>query len=122
MENLEINDTEIIEIQTHIKILNNAYGKFQQQRLVVQSLEEEFQGFFNAVVEAKGGDPNKQWQLDLENKQIVENQESEMPVQSNNGTQPEGQASFTDEVQAEVTASKPRRTRAKSKPSEINEV
>ena len=122
MENLEINDTEIIEIQTHIKILNNAYGKFQQQRLVVQSLEEEFQGFFNAVVEAKGGDPNKQWQLDLENKQIVENQESEMPVQSNNGTQPEGQASFTDEVQAEVTASKPRRTRAKSKPSEISEV
>ena len=58
----------------------------------------------------------------IENKQIVENQESEMPVQSNNGTQPEGQASFTDEVQAEVTASKPRRTRAKSKPSEINEV
>ena len=93
--------------------------KFQQQRLVVQSLEEEFQGFFNAVVEAKGGDPNKQWQLDLENKQIVENQEGEMPVQSNNGSQPAGEASFSDEVQPEVKAPKPRRSRAKSKPSEI---
>ena len=75
MENLEINDTEIIEIQTHIKILNNAYGKFQQQRLVVQSLEEEFQGFFNAVVEAKGGDPELQYTLDLDNAQLIEFQE-----------------------------------------------
>jgi hypothetical protein len=119
MENLEINDTELIEIQTHIKILNNAYGKFQQQRLVVQSLEEEFQGFFNAVVDAKGGDSSKQWQLDLENKQIVIAPEAEMPVQSNNGTQPEGQAQLSDDAQAEVTPQKPRRSRAKSKPSEI---
>ena len=53
MEKLEINDSEIIEIQTHIKILNNAYGKFQQQRLVVQSLEDEFKYFFNSKVEEK---------------------------------------------------------------------
>ncbi len=119
MENLEINDTETIEIQTHIKILNNAYGKFQQQRLVVQSLEEEFQGFFNSIVEAKGGDPSKQWQLDLENKLIVEALEDQSLMQGNNGTQPIGESQFADEVQAEVKTSKARKPRAKSKPAEI---
>lgn len=107
MEKLEINDSEIIEIQTHIKILNNAYGKFQQQRLVVQSLEDEFQSFFNSKVEEKGGSLEKQWQLDLENKFIVEAENVEQPpVMGNNGTQPDGQ--FSDAVEAEISPATPK--------------
>ena len=69
---MDINDNEMIEIQTQLRLVNNAYFKFNQQRAIVQNLEEEFQNYFNGIVEQKGGDPEKQWQLDLENKQIIE--------------------------------------------------
>ena len=74
---MDINDNEMIEIQTQLRLVNNAYFKFNQQRAIVQNLEEEFQNYFNGIVEQKGGDPEKQWQLDLENKQIVEAPEGE---------------------------------------------
>ena len=74
---MDINDNEMIEIQTQLRLVNNAYFKFNQQRAIVQNLEEEFQTYFNGIVEQKGGDPEKQWQLDLENKQIVEAPEGE---------------------------------------------
>ena len=69
---MDINDNEMIEIQTQLRLVNNAYFKFNQQRAIVQNLEEEFQNYFNGIVETKGGDSEKNWQLDLENKQIVE--------------------------------------------------
>ena len=74
---MDINDNEMIEIQTQLRLVNNAYFKFNQQRAIVQNLEEEFQNYFNGIVEAKGGDSEKQWQLDLENKQIVEAHEGQ---------------------------------------------
>ena len=80
---MDINENEMIEIQTQLRLVNNAYFKFNQQKAIVQNLEEEFQTYFNGIVEQKGGDPEKQWQLDLDNKQIVEAQES--PVGANNG-------------------------------------
>jgi hypothetical protein len=69
---MDINDNEMIENQTQLRLVNNAYFKFNQQRAIVQNLEEEFQNYFNGIVETKGGDSEKNWQLDLENKQIVE--------------------------------------------------
>lgn len=90
---MDINDNEMIEIQTQLRLVNNAYFKFNQQRAIVQNLEEEFQTYFNAMVEQKGGDSEKQWQLDLENKQIVEAPEGQgqpSPIASpgNNSSQP----------------------------------
>ena len=84
---MDINEQEMIEIQTQLRLVNNAYFKFNQQRAIVQNLEEEFQNYFNGIVEQKGGDSEKQWQLDLENKQIVEAQDP--PVGVNNGQQPQ---------------------------------
>ena len=57
---MDINDNEMIEIQTQLRLVNNAYFKFNQQRAIVQNLEEEFQNYFNGIVESKGGDPEKQ--------------------------------------------------------------
>ena len=88
---MDINDTEMIEIQTQLRLVNNAYFKFNQQRAVVQSLEEEFQNYFNGLVEQKGGDSEKQWQLDLENKLIVEAPEGQsqaIATPGGNNTQP----------------------------------
>ena len=83
---MDINDNEMIEIQTQLRLVNNAYFKFNQQRAIVQNLEEEFQNYFNGIVEQKGGDPELQWQLDLDNKKIVEAQNP--PVGANNGQPP----------------------------------
>ena len=83
---MDINEQEMIEIQTQLRLVNNAYFKFNQQRAVVQNLEEEFQNYFNNLVEQKGGDSEKQWQLDLDNKRIVEAQSP--PVGDNNGLPP----------------------------------
>ena len=80
---MDINDNEIIEIQTQLRLVNNAYFKFNQQKAIVQNLEEEFQNYFNGIVEQKGGDAEKNWQLDLDNKKIVEAQDP--PVGANNG-------------------------------------
>ena len=99
---MDINDNEMIEIQTQLRLVNNAYFKFNQQRAIVQNLEEEFQNYFNGIVEQKGGDPEKQWQLDLENKAIVEAPEGQQqPIASpgNNSSSP-----ITPTVQEEVTA------------------
>ena len=84
---MDINENEMIEIQTQLRLVNNAYFKFNQQRAIVQNLEEEFQTYFNGIVEAKGGDTEKQWQLDLDNKRIVEAQSP--PVGENNGQPPQ---------------------------------
>tara|TARA_Y100000034_G_C6881353_1_gene403909 strand:- start:653 stop:973 length:321 start_codon:yes stop_codon:yes gene_type:complete len=82
---MDINENEMIEIQTQLRLVNNAYFKFNQQRAIVQNLEEEFQNYFNGIVESKGGDSEKQWQLDLENKKIVEAPEGEgKPVANSN--------------------------------------
>ena len=79
---MDINDNEMIEIQTQLRLVNNAYFKFNQQRAIVQNLEEEFQNYFNGIVETKGGDSEKNWQLDLENKQIVEAPEGQEQPQT----------------------------------------
>ena len=96
---MEITDVEMIEINTHMKLINKSFAKFQTQRTVVETLEGEFQEFFNFLIENKGGDPNKQYQLDLENQQIVE-QDSNLPPGSNNGQKP----GFSDEIKSEVVA------------------
>ena len=98
---MEITELEMVEVNTHLKMVNRAYQKFQVQRTAIETLESEFQDFFNFLVEQKGGDPNKQYQLDLENNRIIEQVEAptEQAV-SNNGQNPSG--SFSDEVRAEV--------------------
>ena len=98
---MDINENEMIEIQTQLRLVNNAYFKFNQQRAVVQNLEEEFQTYFNNLVEEKGGDSEKQWQLDLENKQIVEAPEGQGQQQvvaspGNNSSNPRPQTDSTD--------------------------
>ena len=101
---MEITDVEMIEINTHLKLINKSYQKFQTQRTVVETLEGEFQEFFNFLIENKGGDPNKQYQLDLENKQIIEQegnpQANQKSFNSNNGQNPN--PGFSDEVKSEV--------------------
>ena len=47
---MDINDNEMIEIQTQLRLVNNAYFKFNQQRAIVQNLEEEFQNYYNGIV------------------------------------------------------------------------
>jgi hypothetical protein len=101
---MDINDNEMIEIQTQLRLVNNAYFKFNQQRAIVQNLEEEFQNYFNGIVETKGGDSEKNWQLDLENKQIVEAPEGQgQPVANpgNNSSAP--QPPQTDRAEVGVT-------------------
>ena len=103
---MDINEQEMIEIQTQLRLVNNAYFKFNQQRAVVQNLEEEFQNYFNNLVEQKGGDSEKQWQLDLENKRIVEAPEGEerpQPIANpgNNSSQPT--STVSDDVSVGIT-------------------
>ena len=101
---MDINENEMIEIQTQLRLVNNAYFKFNQQRAIVQNLEEEFQNYFNGIVESKGGDPDKQWQLDLENRKIVEAPEGqEQPVANPNNNSSAPKATQPDIASVGVT-------------------
>ena len=97
----------MVEVQTHIKLVNKAYVRMQQQRSVVENMEQEFQEFFKELVGRKGGDPEKEYQLDLENQTIIEAQPQAQsnPEVSNNGSQPVesgGLSPVSEEVEFEV--------------------
>ena len=99
---MDITEVEFVEINTHLKLINKSYQRFQVQKTVVETLEGDFQEFFNFLVETKGGDPNKQYQLDLENKQIIEQEAGQQSFGSNNGQNPDANTGFSDEVKSEV--------------------
>ena len=42
---MEITELEMVEVNTHLKMVNRAYQKFQVQRTVIETLESEFQDF-----------------------------------------------------------------------------
>ena len=50
---MQITELEMVEINTHLKLVNRAYQKFQAQRTVIETLESEFQEFFNFLVEVR---------------------------------------------------------------------
>ena len=99
---MDITEVEFVEINTHLKLINKSYQRFQTQKTVVETLEGDFQEFFNFLIETKGGDPKKQYQLDLENKQIVEQEESQQSFGSNNGQNPNANPGFSDEIKSDV--------------------
>ena len=104
MYKMKINDMEMVEIQTHIKLVNKDYVKMQQQRSVVENMDQEFQEFFKELVNRKGGDPEKEYQLDLENKTIIEAQGQTSPEVANNGSQPDNSSlsPIKEELEFEV--------------------
>ena len=75
MANIDITNDQVVELRTRINIINVSYDKLNKQRFACKQLEDDFQEFFKALVEAKGGDPELQYTLDLDNAQLIEFQE-----------------------------------------------
>jgi hypothetical protein len=75
MANIDITNDQVIELRTRINIINVSYDKLNKQRFACKQLEDDFQEFFKVLVESKGGDPELQYTLDLDNAQLVEFQE-----------------------------------------------
>ena len=77
MANIDISNDQVVELRTRINIINVSYDKLNKQRFACKQLEDDFQEFFKALVESKGGDPELQYTLDLDNAQLIEFQEEE---------------------------------------------
>ena len=77
MANIDITQDEVVELRTRINIINVAYDKLNKQRFACKQLEEDFQDFFKGMVAEKGGDPELQYTLDLDNAQLIEFQQPE---------------------------------------------
>lgn len=75
MANIDISNDQVVELRTRINIINVSYDKLNKQRFACKQLEDDFQEFFKALVESKGGDPELQYTLDLDNAQLIEFQE-----------------------------------------------
>ena len=80
---ITLNDTQQIQVQTHIDLIQKAHAKIQAQHYEANELEKDFQSFINAIITDNGEDPNKQYSYNLETGTLdVENLDSTL----NNGT------------------------------------
>ena len=80
---ITLNDTQQIQVQTHIDLIQKAHAKIQAQQYADNELEKDFQSFINAIITDNGEDPNKQYSYNLETGTLdVENLDSTL----NNGT------------------------------------
>ena len=63
---ITLNDTQQIQVQTHIDLIQKAHAKIQAQQYAANELEKDFQSFINAIITDNGEDPNKQYSYNLE--------------------------------------------------------
>ena len=81
---ITLNDTQQIQVQTHIELIQKAHAKIQAQQYATNELEKDFQGFINVIISDNGEDPNRQYSYNLETG-TLEVEESETNT-VNNGT------------------------------------
>ena len=63
---ITLDDTQKIQVQTHVDLIQKAYAKVQAQQYATNELEKDFQGFINQIIVDNNGDPNKQYTYNLE--------------------------------------------------------
>ena len=79
---INLDDTQKIQVQTHIDLIQKSYAKVQAQQYAASELEKDFQGFINVIITDGGGDPEKQYSYNLETGTLDEVD----PATANNGT------------------------------------
>ena len=79
---INLDDTQKIQVQTHIDLIQKSYAKVQAQQYAASELEKDFQGFINVIITDGGGDPEKQYSYNLETGTLDEVD----PAAANNGT------------------------------------
>jgi hypothetical protein len=73
---ITLDDTQKIQIQTHVDLIQKAYAKVQAQQYATNELEKDFQGFINQIIVDNDGDPNKQYTYNLETGTLEETEEA----------------------------------------------
>lgn len=63
---ITLNETQQIQVQTHVDLIQKSYAKIEAQKYATSELEKDFQGFINGVISDNGGDPDKQYTYNLE--------------------------------------------------------
>ena len=84
---INLNDTQKIQVQTHVELIQKAYAKVQAQQYAASELEKDFQGFVNSIITETGGDPNQQYTYNLETGTLELDKASQL---ENNGTRGTG--------------------------------
>ena len=79
---IKIEQIEVMELQTRIKIINDAYDKLNKHRFSCEQLEDNFKEYFKGLVSERGGDPDLQYTLNLKEHLLTVYEDDK----SNNGT------------------------------------
>lgn len=79
---IKIEQFEVMELQTRIKIINDAYDKLNKHRFSCEQLEDNFKEYFKDLVSERGGNPDLQYTLNLKEQLLTVYEEDT----SNNGT------------------------------------
>ena len=69
-----LNETQQIQVQTHVELIQKSYAKIEAQKYATSELEKDFQGFINGVIIESGGDPDKQYTYSLETGTLEEDE------------------------------------------------
>ena len=67
-----LNETQQIQVQTHVELIQKSYAKIEAQKYATSELEKDIQGFINGVITENGGDPDKQYTYNLETGSLEE--------------------------------------------------
>ena len=63
---ITLDDTQKVQVQTHLDLIQKAYNKVQAQQFAATELEKDFQTFINGVISDNGGNPDDQYTYNLE--------------------------------------------------------
>lgn len=83
MNQLQLNETELVEAQTHIKLVQKAYKKVESAQYAAKELEGDFKEYITNCISMKGGDPDLQYQFDTDTGSL---ELIEIPISNNEGT------------------------------------
>ena len=65
-DSIQLSDTELVEAQTHINLIQKAYRKLESAQYATRELENDFRDLINVHIQQKGGDPNQQYTLNTD--------------------------------------------------------
>ena len=65
-DSIQLSETELVEAQTHINLIQKAYRKLESAQYATRELENDFRDLINVHIQQKGGDPEQQYTLNTD--------------------------------------------------------
>ncbi len=67
MESIRLSESQKIQIETQLRMIQGAHAKVQAHQFTASELEKDFQKEIAIIIKDNGGNPNDEYNYDLEN-------------------------------------------------------